>query len=177
MTNTNFFLEFDLSLSEIRKLNKMYFKGLYHKRILFVLSVLLLGGVFFDFFNSDNDLTHWIIRTFFVVACFLFFQYLIVNAACRVIFQVVNKLLEFEGFVNKYKFRFTSSFICIDSPLGAFTHKWCYIEKAILTKDFFFLYFRDKNGYIVSISNKYKNRKIDELVAFLQNNVTPVIKV
>jgi hypothetical protein len=61
---------------------------------------------------------------------------------------------------------------------GGFSHKWCKIEKAILTKDFFFLYVKEKNGYIISISNKCNNkRKISELVAFMENNVIQVTKV
>jgi hypothetical protein len=62
--------------------------------------------------------------------------------------------------------------------LGGFSHKWCKIEKAILTKDFFFLYVKEKNGYIISISNKCNNKgKISELVAFIENNITKVTKV
>ena len=61
---------------------------------------------------------------------------------------------------------------------GEIVHKWSQIEKAILTKDFFFLYIKDRNRYIISISNKDNNdRKMDELIAFVESNVTPVTKV
>lgn len=62
--------------------------------------------------------------------------------------------------------------------LGEIIHKWSQIEKAILTKDFFFLYIKDRNRYIISISNKDNNgRKMDELIAFVETNVTPITKV
>lgn len=179
MNSTSFSLEFDLDISEIRKLNKMYFKCLFQRRVLFLLAAILLGIIFFDYFNlsNDNDLIEWGIKNLLLIIFFLSFQYLFINAICKAIFQFVTKLLKFEKFVSKYKFSFTNSFICVHSPLGEFTHKWCHIEKAILTKDFLFLYFKDKNGYIVSISNKYKNRNMDELIAFVEKNVTPVIKI
>lgn len=179
MNSTSFCLEFDLDMSEIRKLNKMYFRGLFQRRVLFFLAAILLGIIFFDYFNlnNDNDLIEWGIRNLLLITFFLLFQYLFINTITKAIFQFVNTLLKSERFANKYKFNFTSSFICIHSPLGEFTHKWCNIEKAILTKDFFFLYFKDKNGYIVSISNKYENRNMNELVSFLENNVIPVTKI
>lgn len=180
MNTSNFSLEFDLNTSEIRKLNKMYFKGIYKKRVLFFLGAFLLVGICFDFFNlnGNNDLIEWSIRNLFIVTLFLLFQYLFVNAICKVIFQFINKLLKFDKFVSKYKFNFTNSFMYVHSPLGEFTHKWCYIEKAILTKDFFFLYFKEKNGSIISISNKCNgSRKMEELLAFIEKNVTHIIKI
>jgi len=62
--------------------------------------------------------------------------------------------------------------------LGEFAHKWTQIEKAILTKDFFFLYIKERNGYIISISNKdTETRNMKELIAFVENNVTQITKV
>ncbi|MFH6994797.1 hypothetical protein [Flavobacterium sp. FlaQc-48] len=83
-----------------------------------------------------------------------------------------------DNFACKYRFHFTNSFICIHSPLGDFTHKWSKIEKAMLTRDFLFLYFKEKNGYIISISTKYSDRRnMEELISFVENNVIHVIKV
>lgn len=67
----------------------------------------------------------------------------------------------------------------MNTPMqGEIVHKWSQIEKAILTKDFFFLYIKDRNRYIISISNKDNNdRKMDELIAFVESNVTRVTKV
>jgi len=180
MSSANFSLEFDLNISEIRKLNKMYFKGICKKRVLFFLVAFLLAAIFFDFFNlnSDNDIIEWIIGNLFIVIAFLLFQYLFVNAISKVIFQLVNKLMQSEHFIRKYKFNFTNSFICVHSPLGEFVHKWCYIEKAILTKDFLFLYFKERNGYIISISNQYNgSRKMEELIAFVEKNVMHITKI
>jgi len=62
--------------------------------------------------------------------------------------------------------------------MGEVVHKWSQIEKAILTKDFFFLYVRGRNNYIISISSKYNNgRKIDELISFVEHNVTHINKI
>ncbi|MDQ6471702.1 YcxB family protein [Flavobacterium sp. LHD-80] len=91
---------------------------------------------------------------------------------------MTKKLLKFDNFINKYKLNFTNSLIYVRSPLGEFTHKWSQIDKAILTKDFFFLYVKEKNNYIISISNKYNNdRNMTDLIAFVESNVTQVIKV
>lgn len=179
MNSTSFFLEFDLDISEIRKLNKMYFRCLFQRRVLFFLAAILLGGIFLEFLNlnNDNDLIEWGIRNLLIIILFVLFQYLFIDTISKSIFQFFNMLLKFDRFVSKYKFNFTNTFICIHSPLGEFTHKWCYIEKAILTKDFLFLYFKDKNGYIVSISNKDKHRNMDELIAFVEKNVISITKV
>ncbi|CAI2768483.1 hypothetical protein [Flavobacterium collinsii] len=177
MGTSTFSLEFDLNIAEIRNLNKMYFKDLYKKRIMFFLAIILLVIVFLDWDNND-DFFQWIIRNLFSVIFFLFFHYLIVNAICKVTFRLVKKLLKFEGFVRRYKFSFTNSVIGVHSPLGGFTHRWCQIEKAILTKDLFLLYIRDRNGYIISISTKDNcDHKIAELIAFIDCNVTHVERI
>ncbi|MNE61063.1 hypothetical protein D3C80_1562470 [compost metagenome] len=73
---------------------------------------------------------------------------------------------------------FTNSKVCIRFPLGRLTHKWNTIEKAILTKNFLFLYIKEENNYIISISRKdYDCRKMEELLAFVEQNVTHIIKV
>ncbi|WP_370526659.1 YcxB family protein [Flavobacterium sp. MDT1-60] len=105
------------------------------------------------------------------------FQYSFVNTTCKITFELIKKLLRFDRFLVKYKFNFTNSFIYVHSPLGEFVHKWTQIEKAILTKDFFFLYVKEKNGYIISISNKNENRNIKELITFVERNVIQVTKV
>ncbi len=61
---------------------------------------------------------------------------------------------------------------------GAFAHKWSQIEKAILTKDFFFLYVKDADQHIISISNKNTNgRNMGELLTFVESNVTEITKI
>ncbi|RXM42684.1 YcxB family protein, partial [Flavobacterium sp. YO12] len=87
-------------------------------------------------------------------------------------------LLKFEGFIHKYRLNFNSSFIRINSPYGSFSHQWSRIERVILTKDFLFLYIKERNGYIISISNKCTNkRKIEELLTFVEKNGTHILKV
>lgn len=62
--------------------------------------------------------------------------------------------------------------------MGEIAHRWDQIEKAILTKDFLFLYIKDRNGYIITISNKDENgRNMDQLIAFVESNVTSIKKV
>jgi hypothetical protein len=120
----------------------------------------------------------WIIRSLALIVFFLMIQYTVVNSVCKIIFRSVKKLRRAENFINKYKLNFTNSFIYVHSPLGGFKHKWNEIEKAILTKDFFFLYVKAQNNYIISISNKKTaGRNIEELIAFVENNVTHVKKV
>lgn len=180
MAIANFSLEFDLNTSEIRKLNKMYFKDIYQKKILFFLILLLLTVVTANllFLSNDNDWGELLIGNLFLILFFLLFQYAFVDAICKLIFSLIKRLLKFEYFISKYKFNFTNSLVYIHSPLGEFAHKWSHIEKAILTKDFLFLYFKDKNGYIISISNKYNsNRKMEELIAFVEKNVTHITKI
>lgn len=180
MNASDFSLEFELNGTEIQKLNKMYFKNLYKEKVTIFSIVLLLFSIVYDCFSLDdgNDLVIWIIRNLVLIVFFLIFQYSFVNAVCKMIFQMIRKLLKFDSFIKKYKFNFTNSFIYVHSPLGKIAHKWSQIEKAILTKDFFFLYVKEKNGYIISISNKNKDgRDIKELIAFVESNVTQITKV
>lgn len=139
--------------------------------------IVLFFLIFVDLVN-DNDLMEWIIRSLALIVFFLMIQYTVVNSVCKIIFRSVKKLRRAENFINKYKLNFTNSFIYVHSPLGGFKHKWNEIEKAILTKDFFFLYVKAQNNYIISISNKKTaGRNIEELIAFVENNVTHVKKV
>lgn len=179
INNPNFSLEFGLNLVEITKLNKMYFKNRYKERLRIVVVIILFFSIFYDFFDvNDTDFVIWLIRNLILIVLFLLFQYSFVNMLCKLFFQVVKKLLTFDRFIAKYKFNFTNSFIQVHSPLGEFAHKWTKIEKAILTKDFFLLYVKEKNGYIISISYKYNSeRNIEKLVAFVESNVTHVMKV
>lgn len=180
MNTANFSLEFKLDLNEIRKLNKMYFKDLYKKKVMLFLAILLCTTVLFDFFNlkSDNDFIQWMIGSLVLIILFLLFHYSLVNAICKMTFHLIKRLLKFDGFIKKYKFNFTDSFICVRSPIGVFTHEWSCIEKAIMTKDFLFLYVKDKNGYIISISNNYNDsRQMNELVSFVNKNVTQIAKI
>ncbi|WP_264550757.1 YcxB family protein [Flavobacterium sp. N2038] len=177
MINSKFSLEFKLSPVEIRKLNKMYFKNLYEDKVRIFSFVLLLVS-FIISLNYNTDFVTWIIRNLIFVVLFLVFQYSFVNAICRLIFKLIKKLAKFDKYINKYKLNFTNSFIYVHSPLGDVKHKWNQIENAILTKDFFFLYIKEKNNYIISISNEQNSgRNIDKLIAFVEGNVTPVIKV
>ncbi|SHM84264.1 YcxB family protein [Flavobacterium chilense] len=177
MNSSDFSLQFGLNVSEIQKLNKMYFENIYKDRILLASCAVLFFVIFFDL-RSEYDLIEWIIRSLALIIFFLMVQYSFVNSVCKIIFRLAKRFLKSERFVNKYRFHFTGSFICIHSPLGDFTHKWSKIEKAILTKDFLFLYFKERNGYIVSISNKGSNkRNMDELISFVENNVIHIIKV
>lgn len=180
MNTSNFSLEFELNVSEIRKLNKMYFKHLYKERVIMISCFILFILIFFDSFNviNENDFTQWLLKNLILIVLFFMFQYSVVNTICKILFQLTKRLSRFDRFVSKYKLNFTNSFICVHSPLGEFVHKWSKIEKAILTKDFFFLYVKDRNGYIISISNKDNNdRNMDELIAFIESNVTPITKV
>lgn len=177
MGTSTFSLEFDLNMAEIRNLHKMYFKDLYKKRVMFFLAVTLVIFVYSDW-NGNNDFFQWIIKDLFLVILFLLFHYPIVNTICKVTFRLVRKLLKFDRFSRQYKFSFTNSFIEVHSPLGGFTHRWCQIEKAILTKDCFLLYIKDKNGYIISISNKENcSKKIEKLIEFIDCNVTHVERI
>ncbi|WP_316633707.1 YcxB family protein [uncultured Flavobacterium sp.] len=170
-------LEFELSLSEIQKLNKMYFKHLFKERMLVMFCIVLFLLIFVNLEN-DNDLIEWIIRSLALIIFFLMIQHSIVNSICKIIFRATDKLLKSRNLIHKYRFNFTSSFIYVHSPLGSFKHKWNKIEKAILTKDFFFLYVKERNGYIISISNKdAEARNMKELITFIEKNVTHVTKV
>ena len=179
MNATNFSLEFELNKIEVRKLNKMYFKNLYKERVRIFSGILLLFSLLYGSFDLDNDADFivWIIRNLLLIILFLMFQYSFVNTICKLIFRVIKKLLKSDTFIGRYKFNFTNSFIYVQSPLGGFAHKWTKIEKAILTKDFFFLYIKEKNGYIISISNKKEDRNMEKLLAFVETNVTHITKI
>lgn len=180
MNTTSFFLEFDLNIGEIHKLNKMYFEKLYKQKVTIFSGIFLVYMIFFDFFDlrDDIDCIKWVVRNLFFVIFYITFQYSIVKTITAIIFQFTKKLAKYGRFSKKYKFNFSPSGICVHSPLGEVIHKWGKIEKAILTRDFFFLYIKDTNGYIISISNKYNERKkINELIAFVERNVTRITKV
>ncbi|MEZ0182407.1 YcxB family protein [Flavobacterium oncorhynchi] len=176
MKISNFSLQFELNVSEIQKLNEMYFKNIYRNWILLFLGIVLFSLIFLDL-NIQDDLVEWIIRSLALIIIFLMIQYSFVNSICEIIFRLAKKLQP-EKVKNKYRISFTDCFIYIYSPFGNFTHKWSKIEKAILTKKFLFLYFKERNGYIISISNKKTNeRNIEELISFVENNVIHVVKV
>ncbi|OXA75165.1 YcxB-like protein [Flavobacterium aquidurense] len=179
MGTYNFSLEFGLNVDEAKMINKMYLKNRYEQWVQYFLGLALLFPVFFDFFDrmNNSDLIVWILRDMFFVLIFFMLQYPFVDAICKLIFQLIKKLLKIEKFITKYRFNFTSTFIYVHSPLGAFAHKWTQVESAILTKDFFFLYVKEKNGYIISIANNKQNRKINELIAFVEKNVIQITKV
>lgn len=180
MNIANFSLEFNLDIVEIRELNRMYLKNLYRERVQIFFAVFLVFSVFFNlyFFEDDIDITIWIFRNLILIVLFLIFQYSFANKICKLIFRVTKRLLKHDNFIDKYKFNFTNSLICVHSPLGEFTHRWSQIDKAILTKDFLLLYVKEQNNYIITISNKYNNgRRMTELIAFVEANVTQIIKV
>lgn len=176
MRTSDFSLQFELNVSEIQKLNEMYFKNIYRNWILLFLGIVLFFFIFLDL-SLQYDLVEWIIRSLVLIIIFLLIQYSFVNSICELIFQLAKKLKS-EKVKNKYRVSFTDCVIHIYSPFGNFTHKWSKIEKVILTKKFLFLYFKERNGYIISISNKKTNeRNIKELISFVENNVIHVVKV
>lgn len=174
---TNFFLEFGLNGDEVRKLNKMYFKDLYKERLRIFFGFVFSFYILYSFFDLNSDLITWIIRNIAFVIVFLIFQYYLVNTTSKIIFRIVKNCVTSDRFISGYKFNFTNSVIYVRSPLGEFAHNWSQIEKAILTKEFFFLYVKEKKGYIISISNKDQNRDLEELIAFVEGNVIAVTKV
>jgi hypothetical protein len=180
MNSSPFSLEFELNVIEIQKLNKMYFKHLFKERVTYATVIVLLIAIFFDFFtlNTDADLLQWELRNFIFVLLFLMFHYSFVNTICKIIFKLTKKLLKYTNSMGKYKLNFTNSYIYVNSPLGAFAHKWSQIEKAILTKDFFFLYVKDADQHIISISNKHTDgRNMSKLLTFVESNVTEITKI
>lgn len=177
MNSSNFSLQFELNVSEIQKLNKMYLKNIYKDRVLLTFCTVLFFLIFCEL-RSGYDLIEWTIRSLVLIVLFMIVHYFLVNSICKIIFRYAKRVSKSDSFVHKYRFHFTDFFICIHSPLGDFTHKWSKIEKAILTKDFLFLYFKERNGYIISISNKCSNkRNMEELISFVESNVIHVIKV
>jgi len=180
MNTSRFSLEFELNVAEVRKLNKMYFKCLYKERVTVLTVIVLVFLIFVDFLSVDNDddFIKWQLRNTVLIVLFLMFHYTVVKTICRLIFQFTKKIADCSTLFSKYKFNFTNSFIYVQSPLGAFAHKWSQIEKAVLTKDFFFLYVKDNDQHIISISNKFdESRNINELIEFVESNVTKVIKM
>ncbi|WP_166922253.1 hypothetical protein [Flavobacterium poyangense] len=158
----------------------MYFKRLCKERVTFFFIIALTCCIFFDFFNleNDDDFIKWQLRSLVLVVSFFIFHYALANTICKVIFTVIRKLVRCSNFVGKYRLNFTNSCIYVKAPLGAFAHKWNQIEKAILTKDFFFLYVKDADHHIITISNRGKNdKKRNDLIAFVEHNVTEITKV
>lgn len=76
MSNSGFFLEFELNIGEIRKLNKMYFKSLYRERVVVFSGILLISAVFFDFFdlNDEIDYIQWLVRNLILIVLFFYFS-------------------------------------------------------------------------------------------------------
>lgn len=180
MNTTNFSLEFPLNLSEIRKLNKMYFEHLFKQRIIFASVLILLFLVFFDLsdFDPEADFFLWLIRSLAIIVSFVIFENIFVDTLSKIAFQFTKKLLKINKLNNRYRFIFTGSEICIRFPFGCQTHKWTAIERAILTKSFLFLYIKEQNNYIISISRKdFDRRKMEKLLAFVEKNVINIIKI
>lgn len=180
MNTSKFSAEFELNMNEIQKLNSMYFKRLYKVRVSIFFIIILLTFLFFDFFNleSPEDFTKWQLKSLVLVVSFFMFHYSFVNATCKFLFKFMRKLFGYTGLMGKYKLNFTNSDIQLNSPLGAFAHKWSQIEKAVLTKDFFFLYVKDKDQHIISISNKAdSSRNISDLITFVELHVTQITKM
>ncbi|MFC0781086.1 YcxB family protein [Flavobacterium sp. HJSW_4] len=177
MYTANFSLEFQLDVSEIKMLNKMYFKHLFKERIVFALLIVLLLLILNDF-SLQMDYLDWLIRSLLLVIFFVIIQFLLIDVISKSIFKLTKIIAGSKKTSSKYKLSFNYSDICVKSPLGELTHKWSKIEKVIQTKNFLFLYVKEQNGYIISISKKESNsRKIEELLSFVEKNVTPVIKV
>ena len=180
MNTSNFSLEFALNSTEIRKLNKMYFKHLFKERIIICSFVLFFLLIVLDFFNVNRgiDFVQWLIRSLVLVVFFVYIEYSLAKTICKVIFHLIKKLMKFDKFLSWYRFDFSSSFISVHSPLGLLTHKWSKIEKVILTKNFLYIYIKEKNGYIISISNKDSHdRNIKKLIEFIENDSIYIAKV
>jgi len=177
MNTANFLLEFELDVSEIKRLNKMYFRHLFKERIVFVLLAVLLLLILNDF-SLQMDYFDWLIRSLLLVVFFVMIQFLLIDVISKSIFKLTKIIIGLKNSSSKYKLSFTYSDICVKSPLGELTHKWSKIEKVIQTKNSLFLYIKERNGYIISISKKESNsRKIEELLSFVEKNVVHVIKV
>lgn len=177
MTAANFSLEFQLSIPEIRKLNKMYFRHLFKERIVFCLFIILILVILVDY-ALEIDFFEWVIQSCLLIVLFVIIQFSFVDVISKGIFKLTKTLMNEEKFKNRYKLTFTYSNIYIRSPLGELTHKWSKIEKAISTKNFLFLYVKERNGYIISISKKdYDCKKIEELLSFVEKNIIQVIKI
>lgn len=177
MNTANFSLEFQLNVSEIKMLNDMYFKHLFKDRIAFGLLAVLSLMILIDF-SLEIDYLDWLIRSLLLVVFFVMIQFSFIDVISKAIFKLTKKIIGLNKSSNKYKLSFTYSNICVKSPLGELTHKWSKIEKVIQTKNYLFLYVKEQNSYIISISKKESNsRKIEELLSFVEKNVIHVIKV
>ncbi|MCD0467112.1 hypothetical protein [Flavobacterium sp. ENC] len=180
MNTSKFSAEFELNINEIQKLNKMYFKRLYKGRVTFFFVIIMVSFLVYDFLNleSQEDFFKFQLRSLVLIVSFFMFQYSFVNATCRLLFKLIRRLIGYSSLFGKYKLNFTSSDIHVNSPLGAFVHKWSQIDKAVLTKDFFFLYVKDKEQHIISISNKFNNnRNMIDLITFVDRHVTQIMKM
>ncbi|WP_420842744.1 YcxB family protein [Flavobacterium humidisoli] len=177
MRAANFSLEFQLNISEIRKLNKMYFEHLFKERLIYVFFVVALVMLFLDFIN-EADLFQWFISCLVTLVLLVIIQFFCLDAICRMIFFLTKWLIKYNKFYSRYKLTFTYSDVCVRSPIRELKHKWTKIEKVISTKNFLFLYVKERNAYIISISKKDHNcQQIEELVSFVENHVMHVIKV
>ncbi|WP_415780332.1 YcxB family protein [Flavobacterium chungbukense] len=129
-------------------------------------------------YTLEIDLFQWLIQSCLLIVFFVIIQFSFVDAISKGVFKLTKRLMKKEKFINRYKLTFNYYNICIRSPLGELTHKWSKIEKVISTKNFLFLYIKERNGYIISISKKdYDCRKIEELLSFVEKNVITIIKV
>ncbi|WP_164515306.1 YcxB family protein [Flavobacterium ustbae] len=153
---------------------------MFKDRIVTAFFIILVLTIIIDFFNINKgiDFVQWLIRSAILIILFIVIGYALADTICKVIFQLTKKLMKFERFLNKYRFNFTSSEISICSPMGGLIHNWSKIEKVILTKNFLFFYIKERNGYIISVSKKdYEERKIKDLIEFVEKNVTHIIKL
>ncbi len=177
MSAAAFLLEFQLKNSEIKKLNKMYIENLLQNIVFCTFSVVFSLYVIFDFINTDSQ-AEWLIKSLLSIIFIVVIQMLTVNFISKIIYRIIKRLLKFDKFQRQYKLVFNYTNICICSPFIELTHKWSKIDKVILTKDSLFLYLKEQNAYIISISTKNcEFRKMQELVDFLEKNVIQVLKV
>lgn len=177
MTAAGFSLEFQMNVSEVKKLNKMYFKHLFRERIVFCLLAALLLMILIEYL-IETDFFDWLIKSLFLIVFFVIIQFSFIDVISKTIFNWTKKMMKLDKFPDRYKLAFTYSDICVKSPLGELTHKWSNIEKVISTRDFLFFYIKERNNYIISISKKDSDsRKIEELLSFVEKNVVSIIKV
>ncbi|MET3027052.1 YcxB family protein [Flavobacterium sp. UW10123] len=177
MTASNFSLELQLNISEIRKLNKMYFEHLFKEWFVYVLFIVALVLAAFEFVR-EADFFQWLISCLLTFVFLVVIQFFFADTISRAIFCLAKRFVKYKQFYNRYKLTFSYSDICVKSPLGELKHKWTKIEKVISTKNFLFLYVQEKNAYIISISKKDHNRQeIEELLSFVENHVMHIIKV
>ncbi|RYJ37645.1 hypothetical protein NU08_3419 [Flavobacterium anhuiense] len=177
MPASNFSLELQLNISEIRKLNKMYFEHLFKEWIVYVLFIVALVTATLEFVR-EADFFQWLISCLLTLVLLVVIQFFFVDVISRTILGLAKRLIMYHQFYNRYKLTFTYFDISIQSPLGELKHKWTKIEKVISTKKSLFLYVKEKNTYIISISKKDHNcQEIEKLLSFVENHVMNVIKV